>query len=120
MQRTMSYSDFLKELDKEKNYLSGKGTAYRQQTVVMAKELANQQNEIDRFLNRDELYRNVKSAFPYADKERVQDVTKMLSVAAGNIRLRAAISDEAAEYIQLKKINRRQKPLALIKNSNNR
>ncbi|EMR06621.1 hypothetical protein C772_01516 [Bhargavaea cecembensis DSE10] len=113
MKRGMRYSDFLEALDKEQNYLQNGGTSYRRQTAAMARDLASINDGLAQFLNRQELVRQVRTAYPLADEERIQDVAKMLNVVAKNVYLRSNVSDEAAAYVRSRKA--RRKPLTLMK-----
>ena len=113
MKRGMRYSAFLEALEQEQAYINEGGTSYRRQTAAMARDLASINDGLAQFLNRQELVRQVRTAYPLEDEERIQDVAKVLNVVAKNVYLRADVSDEAAAYVRSRKA--RRKPLTLMK-----
>ena len=107
----VSYEMFLNELSKEFEYLQNGGTSYRIETATFCLELVRKINDANPFLEKEATEKIVLLHFPYADAERLKDVTKMLNTVANSLELKANLTDEIKELLLARKKKRR--PLKL-------
>jgi hypothetical protein len=106
----VAYSDFMNELQKEYEYLSG-GTKYRAETALMCLELAEKVDDFTLFLDYDDTFDFVKNSLD-VDADRLKDVTKMLYTVLGDLHCMASLTEKTKLELARRKANR--KPWKLV------
>lgn len=108
----VNYSDFIKELTNEVNFMQVEATTYRRKTAELALFVAKKRSSLNFFLNRDAAYKAVSNVLPAEDVFRLEDVAKMLHVVLLDLHSEANRSDELEAH--LNKRARLRKPLNLV------
>jgi hypothetical protein len=101
------FDDFLNEIRKEVNYHSEGGTSYRQKTSELSLVVASKVGRITPFFDRKNARQIVIGMVPDADKNEVEDVTKMLQVVARELKRKATLPESIKDYIDQKRRNRK-------------
>ncbi|PLS19229.1 hypothetical protein CVD28_02125 [Bacillus sp. M6-12] len=112
---TVSFLEFVKELEQEYKYHANGGTSYRTETAKIALEVAKKTGKSTPFLHREATIQYVTTFFPHLDEERIKDVVKMLHVIAKDLHLKANLSDEMKARLKEKQLNRKSLSFLLIK-----
>ncbi|MFD2762421.1 hypothetical protein [Lentibacillus juripiscarius] len=110
---TVSYRDFLEELQKEANYHEYGGTSYRYKTARLSVDVAKRTGYVDLFFDKNMAGRLVAHLLQKEDWERVSDVTKLLHAVALDLKMNTHLSAEARKYVADKQKHRKQ--VSLIK-----
>lgn len=107
------FSKFIEELQQEVQFQENGGTSYRKITSTLSLEVALRVGKVSPFLKRSSAKQAVMKSFPNIEKERYEDVAKMLHSVASDIYLNATLSDKVRQYVQQKRLSR--KPLSFVK-----
>jgi len=101
--KPVAFLDFIQELETEMRYHANGGTRYRQKTAELSLEVAKRFGRVDVFYNRDQARDIVRNSFPDLPLERIEDVAKMLSVIAQDLRRKQNLPKEILGFIQKRK-----------------
>lgn len=101
------YSNFMNELQKEYEYLSG-GTKYRADTAYMCLELAEKVDDFTLFLDYDDTFEFVQTSLQTSlnvDNDRLKDVTKMLYTVLGGMHCMENLTEKTKNELARRKAN---------------
>ena len=99
----VSKSELLEELKRELNYHENGGTKYRQDTTRWAMKVAqNDFVEPEKLVQRNSAHELVKLSLNLHDEERVNDVSKMLSVVTRDLLNKKMLPDDVVEFAKRK------------------
>lgn len=105
------FSSFLREIQKEINYLEKGGTSYRKVSAELSLKVAIQVGEVFPFLNRELAISTISKLYPNLDFNRKNDVAKMMYVIARDLQFNATLPEEIKKYVHQKRQNRNTHPL---------
>lgn len=101
------FEEFYKHLYNQYLYLCDGGTSYRIETSKLALEVVKQIKDIEPFLNLDQTIKIILASFNDIDKDRLNDVSKMLYLSANVVKRRMSMSDEMRKAIEERRKNRK-------------
>lgn len=101
----LEFEEFQNEIKNEVKYHLDGGTPYRQETAMLSLEVALKTMEVELFLDRVKGRERVSHLFPQLDKDRKDDVAKMLRFIAKDMYLKKTTPIEVLEYRKKKSKN---------------
>ncbi|MBP1968361.1 hypothetical protein J2Z83_000453 [Virgibacillus natechei] len=110
---TYRYKDFYQRINKQSQELLHGGTDYRKTTVSLSLLVADQLKTVTPFLDLLNTKRVVEEHLPDENKERVNDVAKMLYVNARALEVSSKRTAATKAYVAEKTQN--QQPIKLVK-----
>ncbi|WP_343273582.1 hypothetical protein [Lentibacillus songyuanensis] len=105
MEEYVPFDVFLNKLKQEYEYHKG-GSSYRLQTAKLALDTALKEKKATPFLKPEKSRKIVSIHYPFLDKHRKDDVTKMLWMVAKSMYLEHTTPDEVKEYVKKKSQNK--------------
>lgn len=114
MNKVVTHLEFLKLLEHEYSELKAYGTPYRKETARLALEVAKRHMNPLLFLERENARMAVLQVRLNMDVERLNDVSKMLSVVANVLNGRAKQSDAFKRRVN-ERVKRNLQAVRLIK-----
>jgi hypothetical protein len=99
------FTELIYELEREVMYHSGKNSSsYRKLTAQLSLDVALKAGSCSPFFELTSSKEVVSQLMPSLNLERVNDVAKMLSVIAKDLRMRTELSSEAKTYSREKRL----------------
>lgn len=112
MENRVTHSEFVKELKQEVLYQMDGGTNYRKRTAELALLVAETTVDPYTFWERNHVAVDLFKRLPGLDKERNQDVSKMLSVVVRDLHNKKNRSSDVQRYVEMKQ--KRRKRVAFV------